>query len=316
MSVSVKLLILVVCALLFGATMIALSLRNRTVSDVASSRWGNDKKIEKTFTVAQGGILRLDADEGDITLVGTQANEVSVRITARGTEERVQRYDVTFNEDGNTVTIDGRQDRHYFQLFNSGGFEVRYEVKVPSSFNLDLHTSGGNISVSNVKGKVDGETSGGDLDLTGLDGHVKLATSGGNVTVRKSTGELFLETSGGNMTGDGVSGSIHMETSGGNIDLLDSEGKLFASTSGGNIHVAMKDNKGIDLSTSGGNLSVKLPKDVHADVTAEASGGDVSCDFPFAGKIKEGRMNGKINGGGEIIKLETSGGDITINSIE
>jgi len=316
MSVSMKLTILVVCALLFGATMIALSLKNRSLSDLSSSRWGNDKTINKTFTVAPGGNLRLDADEGDITIVGTESSEVSVHITARGTEERVGRYDVTFSEEGNTVRIDGRQNRHYFQLFNNAEFEVRYEIQVPAAFNLDLHTAGGDISLANIEGRVEGETSGGDIDLASLDGKVRMSTSGGNVALRHSTGEFVLETSGGNMKGDSISGSIRMETSGGNIDLHESDGKLFASTSGGDIRVQMRDNKGIELSTSGGNLSVRLPKEIRADVNAEASGGDVSCDFPFAGKIKEGRMNGKINGGGDIIRLETSGGDIVINSIE
>jgi DUF4097 and DUF4098 domain-containing protein YvlB len=139
-----------------------------------------------------------------------------------------------------------------------------------------------------------------------------MSTSGGNVDISRSHGDVFLETSGGNMTGDAVEGTIHMQTSGGNIGLTDCDGKVSASTSGGNIRAAMRDNKGIDLSTSGGNLRVFLPPGAKGEVNAEASGGDVSCDFPFSGKIKEGHMNGSINGGGPLIRLETSGGDISI----
>ena len=76
------------------------------------------------------------------------------------------------------------------------------------------------------------------------------------------------------------------------------------------------DNKGIDLETSGGNLVVKLPKSISAEVSAQTTGGDVNCDFQFSGKLREGNLQGKINGGGNLIKLETSGGDIVISSVE
>ena len=111
-------------------------------------------------------------------------------------------------------------------------------------------------------------------------------------------------------------GSLDVETSGGNIIIKNSDAKLTASTSGGDIQVELKDNKGINLSTSGGNITVSLPKSISAQVDATTTGGDVSCDFAFAGKIKDGSMHGKINGGGNLIQVETSGGDIVINSIE
>ncbi len=313
LSLGVKLGILALLALLFGATMISLSVRNRASTHADLPVWGNDKRIERSFSVQSGGRLVIDADEGNISVSGTGSDQVSVVVSARGSEERLQRYDLRFDQEGNTIKIQCRDKRRYFGFFDNQELDVQYTVKVPASFNLDLHTSGGNIDVSDVDGRLEGETSGGDLDLASLKGHVRMSTSGGNVKVQKSDGDVYVETSGGSMTGDLITGTIHMETSGGNIDLRECDGKLYASTSGGNIRVSMKDNKGINLSTSGGNVTVDLPKTVRGDVSAEASGGDVSCDLDFSGKIKEGRMNGKINGGGDLIKLQTSGGDIVIS---
>ena len=51
-----------------------------------------------------------------------------------------------------------------------------------------------------------------------------------------------------------------------------------------------------------------------ADVRAEATGGDVSCEFPFEGRMKDESLHGKINGGGNQIRLESSGGSIAIRS--
>ena len=51
-------------------------------------------------------------------------------------------------------------------------------------------------------------------------------------------------------------------------------------------------------------------------MNAEASGGGVDCDFPISGKVREGTLHGQINGGGNEIRLETSGGDISISTLD
>ena len=310
-------LFLTIFALLFCATMVAVSLRDqRNDANSGMILADGNKFYEKTYPFQSGGKLILDSDIGDITVNGTDKNEVSIVVTAKGSTEKLERFTVSSSQDGNTVRIDGKMKHHYFHMFGNNTPDVRFDVQVPKSCNLRLETSGGDITIDGVKGTIDGETSGGDLDLRHLDGTVRMNTSGGNVLLKTGSGEFTLETSGGNMSGEDVTGPVHLETSGGNIELRNCDGKIYASTSGGNIHAVLKDNKGVDLSTSGGNLTVRLPKSIAADVNAEASGGDVSCDFPVTGKLREGALHGKINGGGNIIRLETSGGDIVINTVE
>ncbi len=302
-----------VFAVIFAATMIGLSIKTRTPDNTERVLLGNDKNIEKTFTVQPDGQLNIQTDVGNISVKGTESNEVSIRVMARGSEEELRKFDVSLDQNGNNVEIKGTMKRSHFRFFDNHWLEIQYEIQVPKSYNLNLHTSGGNIEINGVKGKIEGETSGGNLELSELEGNVKLSTSGGNVNIEKSSGDFNLETSGGNMYGESITGPLQMETSGGNIEIKNGYGKVRASTSGGNIHAYMKDNKGIDLSTSGGNIVVRVPKSITADIQAEASGGDVNCDLEYTGKIKDGSMKGKINGGGNLIRLETSGGDIVID---
>jgi hypothetical protein len=315
--IAIPILILILFALLFCATMVGVSLRSQksTWNDEMIMTGGN-KVYEKTYQVQPDGKLIIDADVGDIIITGSDKNEVTISVTARGSEEKLKRFSVSSSQEGNTIRIDGKMKRQYLNMFGENTPNVRFDVQVPKVYNLRLNTSGGDIALDDIKGSLEGETSGGDLDLRHLEGKVRMNTSGGNVNLKSSEGDFVLETSGGNMAGDDVTGPVHLETSGGNIELQNCDGKVFASTSGGNIHAALKDNKGVELSTSGGNLSVRLPKTISADVNADASGGDVSCDFPFSGKLREGTLRGKINGGGNVIRLETSGGDIVINSLE
>jgi len=312
LSLMAKLSIFVAFALIFAATMVALSARSPRKVMLGNTSWEKGNKIEKTFTVKAGDQLEVSTDVGELAVTGTDKHEVSVVVSINGSEDRMDKFHVGFDQTGNTVKIVGKNDRDHFRFFDNGFLNVRYQIQVPREFNIRVETAGGDIIVENTKGKVEGGTSGGDIELTKLDGPVHLKTSGGNIKIMDSRGDFVMSTSGGNINGDGVIGDMDVETSGGNITIRDSDGKLTASTSGGDIKVRLKDNKGIDLSTSGGSLTVTLPKNITGEVQASTTGGDVSCDLPFSGKIRHGTMNGTINGGGKLIKLETTGGDISI----
>ncbi|MDI6766513.1 MAG: DUF4097 family beta strand repeat-containing protein [Bacteroidota bacterium] len=299
MSVGTKIIILIAFAVLFGAAMIAFSVRTKTGN--VCDNWSSidaDKKYEQTFNVQPDGKLIIDADIGNISVTGGDVHEVSVQIYVEGSDEQIKKYNIKFDQDGNTVKIKGNYKRRHINLFQTDWLDVQFDIKIPNNFNLDIQTSGGNITVTNVNGNINGETSGGNIEILNVDGDIRMETSGGNVVVKQASGKLFLETSGGN------------------IELKNIDGKLNASTSGGNIYASAISNMGIDLSTSGGNITVELPKTITADVRAETSGGDVSCDLEFSGKIKDGSMKGKIGGGGNMIRLETSGGDIVITPLE
>jgi DUF4097 and DUF4098 domain-containing protein YvlB len=68
------------------------------------------------------------------------------------------------------------------------------------------------------------------------------------------------------------------------------------------------------LSTSGGEVKVKVPAEAAFNLDVETSGGDVRCDLPVTvqGKLESNRINGVVNGGGPVLKLGTSGGDIHV----
>lgn len=315
LTVTTKLIILLGCAVLFGATLVALS--TRSSQSYIDERFGDENKsVEQTFQVEPDGKLLVDTDVGNILVTGTDANEVHMRVTADGRSEELDRFKVDFSQDGNVVTIKGRYRNRSFQFFENNWIEAHFEIQVPKKFNLDLHTAGGNLTLQSIDGKLLGETSGGDLELTDTRGNIRMNTSGGNIILRDIDADLTAETSGGDIKAQEVRGKIHVETSGGNISFRDSDASLYASTSGGDIRVSMRDNRGIDLSTSGGNISVSLPKSVTADILAESTGGEVTCDFAFSGKLREGSLDGRVNGGGNLIKAETSGGDISINAVE
>ncbi|MCE2414318.1 DUF4097 family beta strand repeat protein [Candidatus Poribacteria bacterium] len=196
------------------------------------------------------------------------------------------------------------------------------------------HTSGGSLGFGNITGTVWGRTSGGSIKLTSCGSPIDLKTSGGSIEVVDVAGDVQAQTSGGSLRFGEIQGSIwgktsggsikvarcsggaDVQTSGGGIRLQNVGGDVNAKTSGGSIHAVMKTQlqEACRLRTSGGGITVTLIPDIAIDVDAETSGGRVSTDFVVAsiiqGKVPRNRLKGSINGGGPLLKLHTSGGNI------
>ncbi len=283
---------------------------------------GADRRFEKKFSVSPGGTFRLNTDVGSVTVKGSSSNEVSVVAEIVGRERDVNEFEITADQTGSGVDVKGRaRGGHGFWSFNWGNndLDVHFTVSVPREYNLDMSTSGGNMSISDLKGSVKGSTSGGNIDIGTIEGSVHMRTSGGNVHAEGITGGLEMETSGGEVRVGTVTGDVNVSTSGGNIRLSDVDGKVRAETSGGDVSVRLKSaNKGIYVETSGGNIELAMAKNSGADIDASTSGGDVTCDLPITmtGKISDNRIKGSVNGGGASVHARTSGGDIRIRALE
>ncbi|PJA99589.1 MAG: hypothetical protein CO128_03200 [Ignavibacteriales bacterium CG_4_9_14_3_um_filter_30_11] len=76
-------------------------------------------------------------------------------------------------------------------------------------------------------------------------------------------------------------------------------------------------NAKIDASTSGGNILLKLPKNFNATAKLTTSGGYIECDHLLTNVAKKSKSKiiADINNGGPILKVSTSGGDISVLKI-
>jgi len=209
---------------------------------------------------------------------------------------------------------------------------------------LRLETSGGSISVGSATGHVLARTAGGSVKL-GSAPNAVLETAGGNIQVDKCSGELKASTAGGNLNIGQVEGPATLETSGGSIHLGSAKGVVKATTSGGGIHlnhlaygavartaagpittefVAQKGNFSDSvLETSVGDVVVYLPSDLAVTVKAtieNAAGHTIRSDFPEVKVNKNGGDygpaevygQGAINGGGPLLKISTTSGNIEL----
>jgi DUF4097 and DUF4098 domain-containing protein YvlB len=234
----------------------------------------------RSFIISSGKDLILNTESGDVTITPWDKEEVEVKIL--GNERARERMRFSFNSNNNKVEVTGKRDGSGWSWFSS--MNLKYEILVPSSFNIDISTAGGDIKIGGVKGKI------------------------------------ILNTSGGDIWVDRCTGTIDTKTSGGDINIFSSNSPVNARTSGGDINFEYSGtNKGIDLKTSGGDIDIKVSPDIKASVDLSTSGGEISIeeiDIIDASKMSRNKVIANINGRGEKLIARTSGGDIKIKKLK
>ncbi len=280
---------------------------------------GADRKYEKKYQVSSGGTLVVNTDQGSVNVVGTGGTEVSILVELRGGEGEVENFEITSEQTSSGVEVQGRRNKSGWSWMRGSNLDAQFTINVPREYHLKLRTSGGDVDVKNVKGRVEGKTSGGNVRTRATEGAAELQTSGGDITAEDLKGDLRAETSGGDVRIKKIVGGVEAGTSGGNVSVDDVEGSVKAETSGGNVSVSVRGtNKGVHAETSGGNVTIAIAKTVGATIDASTSGGEVECDLPVTvtGKIKSSSIRGTVNGGGNTIYAHTSGGNVRIRGLE
>ncbi len=311
----------------------------QAMSAAQGLRANEEAAIQKRFDVEDGGRLRVQVPGAnvDIETGGSGSAEVVVFISGRDIERAREHFDRLHYEvyqSGTEIVVKTSPERRFrWNISGRSGLRVRVLARVPAVFDADITTSGGNIALQDLDGRVALKTSGGNVSVSRVRGpEVHIATSGGNVSVGQIEADnVQLATSGGDIKGDilegqsvdlrtsggdirfaAVHGSTKARTSGGRIQVEGMRGDLDAVTSGGRIEVAMLEEHATTLRTSGGNIVIHAPRDLHADVSLR--GGSVKLDpsFQVAGRVRPQSADGIINGGGVRIDASTSGGSVRL----
>jgi hypothetical protein len=209
---------------------------------------------------------------------------------------------------------------------------------------LFLQTGGGAISVERVTGKLFVRTGGGKVKI-GTTGPATIETGAGNIEVDKCTGELRASSGGGNLSFGDVAGNVTADTGGGSVRLGSAQGYVKVNTGGGTVElwkvgqgayvetgagaITAQFVGGHDqfresyLHTAVGNIVAYLPRDLGVNVHAStevASGGGINSTFQGLAITSEGGQygpksmfgEGRLNGGGPILRLRTTIGRIDI----
>ncbi len=264
----------------------------------AGSVQAAEKRLDRTFTVAPGGVLTVNADGASVQVSGSDGNQVVVHMLVRGSEDNLADTQLEAVQSDNGVSVTLRKSKSSWSWWGNWNKDENIEVTVPRRYAVNVRTGGGSV------------------ELRDTIGTASLRTSGGNVSAKNVTGNVEARTSGGSIVGETIKGDVDASTSGGSVRLLQIDGAMRGKTSGGSVRCSLVGtNRGISMTTSGGSIELILPKGTTGNIDAGTSGGNVSTELPVTSTSwDDHKLVGSLNGGGAPIYAHTSGGSIALRA--
>ncbi len=255
---------------------------------------------EATFdrTLSVNGRVELTVATGSGNIHLTHGSGSQVHIFGRvksgwgGSEEQVKQIAANppIEQTGNIVRIGA----HHQNLHN---ISIDYEIELPADAYLDAETGSGNVDDDGVGENAKLSTGSGNIHATGLHGGFQLETGSGNIYAEQ-TGQ----------------GDVKAETGSGSIELRNLRGSLKAETGSGNIKLGGAPTASWHIETGSGSVEY-WAGDAALTLDAETGSGSVHTDRELVtqGSSDRHHVTGKLNGGGQTVRIETGSGSITVH---
>lgn len=252
------------CFCVVAATVIGvLSARavRRAVSDLPIEGLGTfseSERVVESFAAGEAPSLRIDNFAGEITVRAGESDRIQVTATKRARRvSDLGRIEIEMYEEGGGVVVKTRK------LANLNNAAVYFEVTVPASTRLDLHTGAGTT------------------DVRGIGADVKVFTGAGTVTLSD------------------VVGDIDAHTGAGLMEVSRSRGRAQMDTGAGAIHFQGELQGDCRFTTGAGEIRLELPADLNMEIDLSSGMGSVDVGYPVVGQTSTRSAKGTIGTGSE-----------------
>ncbi len=238
----------------------------------------------KTYNLSGKPDLRIETSDANIRVGTWDQNTIEAKVTTTRYKIGEGGIRVEEHQNGDTVEIEVRFPHHGFTV-DWGNHRVDVIIQMPREGKVNLRTGDGNIEMNGFKGEMDLHSGDGSETLENIDGRLRAATGDGHIRASGRFDELDLK------TGDG------------HLDVRAAAGSSLSM--------------GWRLETGDGNVSLQVPGDLAADVDLHTSDGHIDLDMPVTteGKMREGEVRGRLNGGGSSLMIRTGDGSIHLGKI-
>ena len=257
------------------------------------------REDRESVPVGLAPLVVVDTFNGRITVTAGGENDVSVRVTSRGSgsdqreaERDLAKVAVSVTSVADRVTITARRTDQPVALGDSG---ADVEIAVPPASRLELRTSNGRIEAANTSGSILARASNG-----------AITTRGGR--------DLDLDTSNGPVSVNLAQGKLQVRTSNGALDINAADDvKVTAETSNAPLSFSGSLAPGANVfQTSNGNLTLSMPGDFAFTINGATSNGRAQTDFPRL-EVSDTEVQGTAGiSAVTVIQATTSNGDLAV----
>lgn len=257
----------------------------------------SQERTEQRFDVGSGSELSVSNVSGRIAVKADEGSEIAVRYIKHGAGRARENTEVQIERSGKRVTVQTRSLQA--GLINFGrSSPVEYEITVPRDCSARLHAVSADVTLEGPRAETGVQT---------VSGDVKISNVAGDITVTTVSGDLAASE---------LSGTLVARTTSGDATVANSRLRRWSiSTVSGDftLDTPLNRDEHCTAKTVSGDLQLLVPADTGATVQLRSISGSVSCELP-AEIIKSGRRHwqGRINGGGGHVEMNSVSGDLRI----
>jgi DUF4097 and DUF4098 domain-containing protein YvlB len=242
----------------------------------------------KTYTVTARPELRVETNDGSVTINTWDEKRIEAVVTSRGwnigSDVQVRERQI-----GDRIELEAKVPSFHIEFLNFDERWLRIELRVPRDTRTEVHTGDGSVEVNGLQGEIRINTG---------DGSIRAAGVGGNFDARTGDGSVHAQ---------GRFESLDVHTGDGSVEVNADEGSHIASA--------------WRIETGDGSVKVGLPSRLAADLDVRTGDGGLDVDLPLSMKTStkndddHKELHGKLNGGGQPIYVRTGDGGVRIRSI-
>lgn len=284
--------------------------------DADEATQNEEVMISERFNVKEDATLLVDISHADVTIVTGSGSEAEVEVTLDSNRmsrarERFEEMNWRVTQDGGDIVVTADEPRGW----NNWNFDVDVMVRIPARFNIDLETTHGDIDLGSVEGEVSIVTSHGDVEMGDvMSSRIWVKSSHGDIEGRSlNAGLIEVQTSHADIEFDSIqSKEFNATTSHADVEIGELFGESRIRTSHGDVQVALADAEGADIETQHGDVDIRMASGAGMDLDLRGGEVEVSSSIDMDGRISEDAARGEVNGGGALLRIRTTHGEIYV----
>lgn len=263
---------------------------------------------ERRFPVEGNLQLALTTFDGSLEVASWPREEVLVEIERRAaTGAEAEALAVRTAAEGNRLTVEVPPPPGYDERRITFGSRqtpsVNLRITAPRNLTLEARTGDGAIAARDVAGSIALRSGDGAIRTERVTGMLLVDTDDGAVVVQDLQGSLDLHTADGAVDVSGTLDAVRIETADGAVRLDARQGSTVSSE--------------WTVRTGDGAISLRLPRELNADVDAYSGDGRISIAgtasaTPSRDDDRPAQVRTSIGRGGPPIRVHTGDGAITV----
>lgn len=250
---------------------------------ISSAAWAEE--WSKTFNITDKPDLHVQTSDANIQVDTWDQKTIEVRVVSQKWGFGQGGLNVIDHQTGDAVDIEVKFP-HEVHFVSVGGRRVDIEIRMPREGRIRLHTGDGAVRLRGLKGEIEAESGDGHEEFEAIDGSLCAHSGDGRIQASGRFDSLQVKTSDGRIEVDALAGS--------------------------------KIGSGWQLHTGDGSVTLNIPESMAADLALRTGDGHITLDVPVAvqGRYESNRIEGKLNGGGAELRVETGDGSIRIGRVQ